>query len=238
MMAYDEMPRFRVARVSGSSSGFTLIELMVAMALSMFLIGGLLLTYLSGRSAALEAETLSRMQENIRFASDYLVRDVRNAGFRDHLTLTMNQYRMIGEQFARYGSDTSELIIRYAGRGSCGNVFGEEELKVIENRYFVNNNGDLVCVGNELAPDGSIDHTRTVVLVTGLDGIQFQFLYAQDASPADPDVCDFFDNDVVDDACIGVQMELAFTDEDVRVAQINAAFRNVIVDRIYRRDGD
>jgi hypothetical protein len=220
-----------------SSSGFTLIELLVAMALSMFLIGGLLLTYLSGRSAALESETLSRMQENIRFASDYLVRDVRNAGFRDHLTLTMNQYRLIGEQFARYGADNSELIIRYAGRGSCGNVFGDEELKVIENLYFVNNNGDLVCIGNELAPDGSVEHTRTVVLVTGLDGIEFQFLYAPGANPADPGVCDFFDNDVVDDACIGVRMELAFTDEETRVARINAAFRNVIVDRIYRRDG-
>lgn len=222
--------------------GFTLVELMVALALSLFLIGGLTVTYLSGRSAAMETEDLSRMQENIRFASDYLVRDIRNAGFRDYLTLSFRQYEMIGEQYAQYGDDQSELVVRYAGRGACGRVFADEtELKVIENKYFVNDKGELRCFGKEIDVDGNVIPTGSgepeerVTLAQGMSGISFEFLYRDGASPADPTVCDFYENDVLDDACIGVEMQLQFESEEPRVALLTAAFRNVIIDQVYER---
>ncbi|NNJ78621.1 MAG: prepilin-type N-terminal cleavage/methylation domain-containing protein, partial [Xanthomonadales bacterium] len=80
--------------------GFTLIELMVAMMLTIFMAGGVILIHLSGRQASVDAESISRMQENVRFASDYLVRDIRNAGFRDETFLRLGHETQIREQYA------------------------------------------------------------------------------------------------------------------------------------------
>jgi prepilin-type N-terminal cleavage/methylation domain-containing protein len=217
------------------NQGFTLVELMVALALSVFLLGGLLLTYSSGRTASLEAERLSRLQENIRFASDYLVRDIRNAGFRDLLTLTFQQDLIIGQGFAEYGEDgdQSELIIRYAGRGACGRVFEADVLKVVENRYFVAENGDLVCQGSEIADDGSLTTSEPVTLAAGLQSANFQLLFAVDEPNLD--VCDYYDPDGLDSACTGVRVDLTFEDDPPRQLQLVAAFRNVIIDRLYGR---
>jgi prepilin-type N-terminal cleavage/methylation domain-containing protein len=147
--------------------GFTLVELMIALTLSIFLIGAVILTFISGRGASLEAEQLARTQENLRFASDFLIRDIRNAGFRDQLTLHYPQYREIGRCFAKYGNvgrslearrdqpcsstgDNERLTIRYAGRGACGLAFQDDgELKLIENTYFLED-GELRCLGTEI----------------------------------------------------------------------------------------
>jgi|GEM_PF-6111953 len=60
-----------IKNVRLNGSGFTLIELMLAMAISLFLIGGVALIQSSSRATSAEAERLSRIQENIRFP-DYL----------------------------------------------------------------------------------------------------------------------------------------------------------------------
>lgn len=226
-------------RATCRASGFTLVELMVALALSIFLIGGVSLTYLSGRATSVEAETLARMQENIRFASDFLVRDVRNAGFRDHLTLTFGQYEEIGTKFAELNDTKTELTIRYAGRGSCGRVFStdDDELKLIENTYSVES-GELRCDGVEIGIDSagnlSPSAPESVALATGMASIGFKFIFP--AGVADADVCDFYDADAIPDACIGVRMTLEFEAEPNRTAVITSAFRNVIFDKIYFRD--
>lgn len=216
--------------------GFTLVELMVAIALSTFLIGGLVLTFMSGRTAAQEAETLSRLQENIRFASDFLIRDIRNAGFRDQLILTFPQFRTIGQAFAQYGdggSDRNELIVRYAGRGACGRAFQQGGIQqLVENRYFVDLAGDLRCVGTE-TPAGGTPQTSNVVLASGLDSIEFDFIFPTGVTPVG--ICDFDDNAAVDTACIGVEITMVFRGNPQRHVQLQAAFRNVIIDQIYGR---
>ena len=226
----------RIASTGSQNSirGFTLIELMVALVLSLVLIGGLMLTYSSGRAASLEAERLSRQQENIRFASDFLIRDVRNAGFRDLLALTFEQDQTIGRSFAEYGNnDRTALIVRYAGRGACGRVFEADALKVIENRYFVADNGDLVCRGTEIDDEGEVTTIDPVTLASGLDSIQFEFIFPPGATAAT--VCDFYDDDDLDTACTGVEICMAFAGDPVQSVDLIAAFRNVIVDRVYGR---
>lgn len=223
-----------VGSLRGSQRGFTLVELMIALALSLFLLGGLLLTYTSGRAASLEAERLSRLQENIRFASDYLVRDIRNAGFRDLLTLTFEQDEIIGEGFAQYGAggDQSELIIRYAGRGACGRIFEADGLKVVENRYFVDADGDLVCEGTEIGEDGTITTNAPVALASGLSSVSFGFIFP---GAAVTNVCDYYAEEELETACIGVSADLEFEDDPPRVVTLTAAFRNVIIDTAYGR---
>ena len=60
--------------------GLTLIELMIAMLIGTILILGIVQVFASSRAAYQLSEGLARVQENGRFAMDYLQRDIRMAG--------------------------------------------------------------------------------------------------------------------------------------------------------------
>lgn len=61
--------------------GFSLVELMVAMTLSLLLLGGVVAIFASSRSSYETTERLSRIQETGRFALDQIVSDIRSSGF-------------------------------------------------------------------------------------------------------------------------------------------------------------
>lgn len=61
--------------------GLSLVEIMIAMALSLILLGGVIQIFVSSKQSYLLADNLSRMQENARFAMEMLTRDVRMAGY-------------------------------------------------------------------------------------------------------------------------------------------------------------
>ncbi|MBI5753099.1 MAG: PilW family protein [Hydrogenophilales bacterium] len=61
--------------------GFTIIELMVAITISALILGVLTQVYAGAKSSYRVSEALSRMQENGRYAMDYLARDIRLAGY-------------------------------------------------------------------------------------------------------------------------------------------------------------
>lgn len=60
--------------------GVTLIELMVALAIGSLLLLGLVQVFAASRTAYTTAEGMGRVQENARFAIDFLQRDIRMAG--------------------------------------------------------------------------------------------------------------------------------------------------------------
>ncbi|QIT56616.1 prepilin-type N-terminal cleavage/methylation domain-containing protein [Aquisalimonas sp. 2447] len=62
-------------------SGFSLIELMIAMAISLILLLGVTQIYLGTSATNRAQEGLSRVQENARFAIDSLSREIRMAGY-------------------------------------------------------------------------------------------------------------------------------------------------------------
>lgn len=64
-----------------SQAGLTIIELMIALLLSLLLIGGVLQIYLGTKTTYQVTEGLSRLQENTRFSTDMLARDIRMAGY-------------------------------------------------------------------------------------------------------------------------------------------------------------
>ena len=68
-------------RLRTAQRGATLIELMVAMTIGIFLIGGALYVFTESRSAMGVSDSLSRMQENARFALNSIEPDIRMAGF-------------------------------------------------------------------------------------------------------------------------------------------------------------
>ncbi|MDD1610693.1 MAG: prepilin-type N-terminal cleavage/methylation domain-containing protein, partial [Methylococcaceae bacterium] len=70
----------RTFRTTAPQRGFTLIELMIAMLIGVFLMAGILQIFSSAKQAYRLQENLSRLQENGRFAMDYLTKGVRMAG--------------------------------------------------------------------------------------------------------------------------------------------------------------
>ncbi len=61
-------------------AGFSLVELMIAMLLGLFIIGGVISVFLSNRVAYRQNENLARMQENARYTFEVVGRDIREAG--------------------------------------------------------------------------------------------------------------------------------------------------------------
>jgi type IV pilus assembly protein PilW len=61
--------------------GFTLVELMVALALGMMIIVTVGFAYLGGARVVNQTNALSRMQEGARFVFESMTRDIRMAGF-------------------------------------------------------------------------------------------------------------------------------------------------------------
>ncbi|RPI62344.1 MAG: prepilin-type N-terminal cleavage/methylation domain-containing protein, partial [Lysobacterales bacterium] len=74
-MATRDMKRNRF------QTGMTLIELMVALAIGMFLMIGAMTVFMQGRTTFRITESISRLQENGRFALDTLEQDVRMAQY-------------------------------------------------------------------------------------------------------------------------------------------------------------
>lgn len=62
-------------------SGFGVIEIMLAMLISLILLSGVIQIYTGSKESYVMAENLSRMQENARFAVNMLAHDIRMAGF-------------------------------------------------------------------------------------------------------------------------------------------------------------
>jgi prepilin-type N-terminal cleavage/methylation domain-containing protein len=60
-------------------SGFTLVELLVAVVLGIFLVGGAIQIFVSGKAAYNEMQRLGELQSEIRHLSDIITKDLRAA---------------------------------------------------------------------------------------------------------------------------------------------------------------
>ena len=68
-------------KLSGRNRGFSLVELMVALVITLILLAGIGQIFLSSKKSFTIQESLGRMQENGRYAMETLAQDVRRAGF-------------------------------------------------------------------------------------------------------------------------------------------------------------
>lgn len=79
-------PRFQdlqaiAQRPQPQQGGFSLVELMIALMLGLVVIGGLTQLYLGGRDANRIIDNTAYLNENGRFAMEFLARDLRMAGY-------------------------------------------------------------------------------------------------------------------------------------------------------------
>lgn len=75
------MNGFHPVNTAQSHRGFTLVELLVAMALGILLTTGIANIYIQNRQSYVQDEEIARLQENARYAINLLKRDLTMAGF-------------------------------------------------------------------------------------------------------------------------------------------------------------
>ena len=62
-------------------AGISMVEILIALVISLFLLGGIVQVYLANKTTYRFTESLARVQENGRFAIEFMVQDLRLAGF-------------------------------------------------------------------------------------------------------------------------------------------------------------
>lgn len=110
--------------IAKKQKGLTLVEIMIAMLLGLFLTGGILQIFASSRMTYKVHEATSRMQETGRMALEVLARDIRGADFwgcNSDFNNVTNNLDSGGAGFVDYrsgvvgtegGSDPDSLILR------------------------------------------------------------------------------------------------------------------------------
>jgi type IV pilus assembly protein PilW len=76
-MTRAQLPHARSPR----QRGFSLVEMMIAMLIGLILAAGIIQIFISSKQSYRVQDNMGRMQENARFAMDFLSQEVRMAGF-------------------------------------------------------------------------------------------------------------------------------------------------------------
>lgn len=88
-------------------TGFSLVELMVAITLGIVLMTGVVQMFASSKSVFVTQQGLSRLQETGRLAINYLARDIRQAGYFGCADITAWNLKNMLNNTAAYGSNFS-----------------------------------------------------------------------------------------------------------------------------------
>ncbi len=75
--------------------GFSIVELMIALVLGLILLGGVIQVFLSSRQTYSANEAMSRMQENGRFALEFMARSARLAGYMEPTLVTGKPFPVV-----------------------------------------------------------------------------------------------------------------------------------------------
>lgn len=69
------------SRYPGRTGGFTLVELMVAMTIGLVILAAVSTLFVSSKQTYTTQDRLARLQENARFAVQFIIKDLRMAGY-------------------------------------------------------------------------------------------------------------------------------------------------------------
>lgn len=98
------------------NKGFTLVELMVAMVISLLLLGGVAQVFIANQQSYRLLEASSNVQESGRFSMQFLVKDIRMAGFMGCARLgavTLNNN--VNPASAQISADTQNTLAAFDG---------------------------------------------------------------------------------------------------------------------------
>lgn len=137
------------AKVGKTQTGFSLVELMVAMGLGLVLSAGAVQLLITNRQTAFYQEALSEVQDVGRFAANFIVNDLRKAGYTESIDTPIDPLDSGNTTNGAAGANDQVEINYVAGPGGdigCeGGVIAEGN--DVTNHYFVSDFA-LVCDEN------------------------------------------------------------------------------------------
>lgn len=95
--------------------GFSLVELMVAMALGLFLTGGIITVFIGSKQSFNTQAGLSQIQQSARFAFDIIGSEVRMAGFMGCFSGTTSYRNTLNVDPPPFTADLSKSLYGYDG---------------------------------------------------------------------------------------------------------------------------
>lgn len=155
--------------------GFTLVEIMVAMAIGLVMIAGILQVSAANRESSRLQRNMGFVQENIRSAMELLTRDIRQAGYyqgNNPVAPLVTATTTDGG-----GANNDQITVSYESNTDCLGqatppVVGGNRIAV--NRYFISNQR-LMCQGNGAA--------AAEPLVEGVESMQILYGENTDGDP-------------------------------------------------------
>ncbi len=162
--------------------GLSLVELLVAMTLSLLLMAGVLQTFLASKQTYSANTALSRVQENGRFAMEFLGSDIRNAGYKGECQAPLNN--LLNESGTGYRAEYFDLSQAVSGRTNASPTWLTDRTAgdVIHLKHAVNIAG-VTASGNTPANANTINLTAASGVAQGTIIIV-----------SDPVGCDMFQN--------------------------------------------
>lgn len=159
--------------------GLTLVEIMVAITISLLLMAGVLQIFLSSKSSYNLQNGLGRLQENGRYSMDILARNIGMAGLPSDpndpidpvvaANTSDNTTANADLGFATANGQASDIIeIQYTSTTDClGNATGAGGIAI--NRFYLNGT-DLMCLGNgSVTPQILVEGVENMQILYGVD---------------------------------------------------------------------
>lgn len=166
--------------------GLTVVELLVALLLSLLLLTGVIQVFLASKQTYSTNEAMSVLQENGRFALEFLGRSIRLGGYVEPTAPALAPpFAIQGTACAGLctqngaGDASDQLAVAFQpprdpGTGKRYDCAGDtvDDDRVLVNVFHVNN-GSLRCSSYELAPYEV--RSQNIELVSGIDRMQVLF---------------------------------------------------------------
>ena len=181
------------------SKGFSLVELMVAMAIGLFVVMVVGMLYVNSKTTYVAQDANSRLQENARFAVELLGNEIRTAGYSNidfspiataNLFAKPPTFEFGGDalNFTEGVSAPDQLTVSYDSGTDClGNATAPSKQAV--NLYRINAQGQLECLGNGSVTAGVLlDDVEDMQLLYGQPiATGYTYVSAADAAKGDVD---------------------------------------------------
>ncbi|NOZ52562.1 MAG: prepilin-type N-terminal cleavage/methylation domain-containing protein [Gammaproteobacteria bacterium] len=126
-------------------AGFTLVEIMVAITLSVVLLAGVGQIYVSSKESFRVQHINARLQENQRIAMEFLNRDIRQAGFSDDNTVISPIITDLTQTINGTGDTSDQITISFQSPTDCLGANTPDGVAI--NTYSIQNQ-QLMCRGN------------------------------------------------------------------------------------------
>jgi len=213
-------------KTSTTQRGFTLVELMIAVVIGLFLVGGLLTLVQAMKRTTVSQNGMSQLQENERMAMTLITDVIQSAGYFVVTSATVNNtaaasfgvvapFTVAGQYISgtgTFGGASNTITVRYMTSGTdnvinCNGGTSAVAASFVNQFSIDTANKNLVC---QLTVNGGAP--TTVVLINGITNMQIRYGVQTNTSVTSNSIDTYLDSTAVTDwtAVKSVKITLTF----------------------------